>query len=406
MLTTGTVPEAVVHSRVRRLLERMDREGRLGGPLVYAAPVDEAMRQIFPSPGVLSQTAYETFLDPADRSVVYRSVQDAMTAPHSADVGDLQAAMRAAATTAGTASADEAGLRAVFGDAQWSTASGRYLLIQAKLISVSHSIATHVSTDYNLDAQETFLGGWASHAGGEMHLLSTVVADPLTAGSKATLLHEAAHLAHSSIDDHVYYGTPGYEAEEEAKKVNNAAHYEELPRRAWGASSYAGQTFTPGVSSTGAPLTLEQRIQVQATLYFRKVWDAAADVDDLLKTARRDQLVGTVIDAPTVARMLEVSPLMDLTLHTQAASPPSVTSLDVTTSESIARGASLAGDRVTEAPLALTAMLWIPEAILIPVAVSHVIDFAIAAYGGFLGDPARDRDLLDWLHNHYRDVFP
>ena len=164
-----------------------------------------------------------------------------------------------------------------------------------------------------------------------------VVADPLTGGSKATLLHEAAHLASSSIEDYVYYGSPGFEAADHATKVNNAAHYEELPRRIWHVSRYPNLTFTPGISRSGAPLTTEERIKAGGVEYYRQAWDAAIDFDDLIKQARRDQLDGMILDGKTADRLLEVSPLMGLTLHEQQFSPPDIPRLDVTTSESIVR---------------------------------------------------------------------
>jgi hypothetical protein len=271
---------------------------------------------------------------------------------------------------------------------------------------VSADIENRITTDYNLDAQETFLGGWASFGSQHIHLLSEVVADPLTAGSKVTLLHEAAHLVAANIDDHVYYGTTGFEAKDHGIKVNNAAHYEELPRRIWGVSRYPGQTFTPGVSSSGAPLTTEERIRAGGAEFYRRAWDAAADFDDLIKEARRDQLGGTALDGSTVTRLLEVSPLMGLTLHEQSGSPPDITQLDVTTSESIVRAMSMAGDHIGSLPDIVPMGPFLSTADEIAVGVNRIVDAAMAAYGGLLGDATRDRALMDWLKNHYRNVFP
>lgn len=403
LLTSGTVDESVVQSRVRRLLVRMQREGRLR--IAASISIDTIMAEMFPSPGTIDQAAYERYIDPADRSMVYESVHQAHTAPEAADRPDLRQAMREAATTADTVAGDEAGLRAVFGDTHWSTAAARYRTIRARLQAVAADIANKVSTDYNLDAQETFLGGWADFGSQHMHLLSEVVADPLTADSKATLLHEGAHLANAAITDHVYYGTPGFVSADADDKVDNAAHYEELPRRAWGASSFNGQTFTPGVSSGGTALTTEERIRADAANYFRRAWDAAADVDDMAKGARRDQLDTGSIDSAVRDRLLEVSPLMDLTLHEQRRSPMEISRLDVTTTESIARGVTLAGSFVSSVP-ATPMGPFASEVTEIAAGKSMVIDGAIAAYGALLGDSARDRRLLDWLDSHYKNVFP
>ena len=405
MLAVGTVDEAVVRSRVRRLLDRMNREGRLSGSMTYG-DIDVVMDDIFPAPGVLDQAAYDRYIDPADRTMVYDSVRQASTTPRAADRADLRNAMLSAATTAQSVATNEAGLRAVFGPAEWTTAQVNYGLIHDRLTTVSADIQNRITTDYNLDAQETFLGGWASFGGQHMHLLSEVVADPLTAESKATLLHEAAHLALSSIDDHVYYGTTGFEAEDHAIKIVNAAHYEELPRRAWGVSRYAGQTFTPGVSSSGAPLTTEERIRAGGAEYYRRAWDAAADFDDLIKQARRDQLDGTALGGSTVVRLLEVSPLMDLTLHEQTGSSLDITRLDVTTSESIVRAMSMAGDHTGSLTDIVPMGPFLSTADEISAGVNRTVDAAMAAYGGLLGDATRDRLLMDWLHSHYRNVHP
>jgi hypothetical protein len=405
ILSSGTVEESVVHSRVRRLLERMYREGRLCSA-TSATDIGVVMNEIFPMPGQLDQAAYERYIDPADRTMVYHSVRDAYTTPNTADRANLGTAMQDAATTALAVSKDATGLRAVFGPTEWSTAQAGYRLIHNRLIAISADIEHRISTDYNLDAEETFLGGWASFDDQHIHLLSRVVSDPLTPQSKVTLLHEASHLAASRIDDYGYYGSPGFEAAEEATKVNNAAHYEELPRRIWGISRYAGQTFTPGLSSSGAPLTTEEQIRAEGVEYYRLAWDAAADFDKLIKDVRRNQLDGTPLDGATVARMLEVSPLMDLTLHEQMISPPEVTGLDITTSESIVRAMGMAMRNVPNVPNVMPMGSFLSAADEIAAGVSLAVDAAMAAYGGLLGDAARDRRLVDWLHDHYRNVYP
>ena len=404
LLAAGTVDEAVVRSRVRRLLDRMNREGRLR--VGASVDIDVVMDEIFPSPGVLDQVAYERYIDPADRTMVYHSVRDASATPRAADRADLRSAMLSAATTARSVATDEAGLRAVFGPALWTSAKSNYRLIHDRLRDVSADIENRITTDYNLDAQETFLGGWASFGGQHMHLLSEVVADPLTAESKATLLHEAAHLAANRIDDHVYYGSSGFEAADHPTKIDNAAHYEELPRRVWGVSRYPGLTFRPGISSSGAPLTTEERIRAGGVEYYRRAWDAAADFDDLIKQARRDQLDGTALSGSTVTRLLEVSPLMDLTLHEQQRSPPEITRLDVTTSESIVRAMSMAGDHVESLTNVMPMGPFRSTADEIAAGVDLAVDAAMAAYGGLLGDASRDRQLADWLYNHYERVHP
>ena len=408
MLAAGTVDEAVVRSCVRRLLDRMNREGRLRVtlPVPLIDPIGVVMDEIFPTPGTLDQEAYNRYIDPADRTMVYYSVREASTTPRAADRADLRSAMLSAATTAQSVTTDEAGLRAVFGPTEWANARTNYGLIHDRLRAVSADIENRITTDYNLDAQEIFLGGWARFSSQHIHLLSSVVADPLTADSKVILLHEAAHLAAPSINDYVYYGTTGFEAADHATKINNAAHYEELPRRVWCVSRYPDQTFTPGISSSGAPLTTEEQIRGGGVEYYRRAWTDAVRFDLFIKRCRRDQLNGTILSGSEVTRLLQVSQLMDLTLHEQQSRPPDITRLDVTTSESIVRAMRMAGNHIGSLTNVMPMGPFLSTADEIAAGVNLAVDAAMVAYGGMLGDATRDRQLTDWLHSHYGSVYP
>jgi hypothetical protein len=405
MLTSGPVDEGVVRSRVRRLLERMSREGRLRDDQA-TVDVDLAMQEIFPSSGVLDETAYERYVDPSDRTMIYKSVEDAWSAIRAEDYSDLQAAMRSTALTARSCARDTEGLRAVFGDVNWSIASARYLQISARLDSLSKDIWSRVTTDYNLDADESFLGGMALFDSQHVHLLSEVVSDPLTAESRTTLLHEAAHLADESITDRGYYGTTGFEAKEDEVKITNAAHYEELPRRIWGTSDYVDHAFEPGLTETGEPLTVEEKIRDDAVEFYRRAWDAAADLHDLMASCRREQLAGADLDALTRIRLLEVSPLIDLTLHEQSSDPIEITRLDVATTESVARAVALAGGLVETLPVEVPLGPFRSDDDAVASGVGPLVDQAIAGHGGLLDDSRRDRAALYWLHSHFENVWP
>ncbi|NTV54747.1 MAG: hypothetical protein HGA73_04720 [Syntrophaceae bacterium] len=401
-------------SRVRRLLERMYREGRLYSMTCNDesdpdTDLDTLMLAIFPSPGYLDQAVFEHYIGPGERKMVYHSVREAYTKPDPSHRADLKTAVMAAAETASSVSNDKAGLEAVFGSEKLQAASSNYRKIYNRLyLDVSDDIENRITTDYNLDSRETFVGGWASFENKHIHLESTVVTDPLKPESKVTILHEASHLASKSIlDDGGYYGSPGFEAATKETKIDNAAHYEELPRRRWGISRYNDKTFTPGISGSGKPLTTEEQIRVGGIEYYRCSWDAAADFDDLIKQARRDELNGTGLDAGTLARILEVSPLMDLTLHEQTVSPLNITKLDITTSESIVRAIGLAPIQIIT--LAKTKIMptgrFRSKDKEIAAGINLAVDAAMAAYGGMLGDAKRDRKLIDWLHDHYQKVF-
>ena len=179
----------------------------------------------------------------------------------------------------------------------------------------------HITTDYNLDDPEVGLGGWASFASRHMHLLLDVVQGTDPKETTATLIHEAAHLADSSVDDHGYYGTPNFEALPEDIKVKNAAHYEELPRRdpTLGTSKYMGHTFTPGTTKGGGKVTWEDEIQQMASEYLRQAWDASVDTFTFIRGVRKSALAGDKKPFSTnKVLILEISKLMDLTIHGRA----------------------------------------------------------------------------------------
>jgi hypothetical protein len=403
----------------------MNREGRLKVN-ESIADISEVMYEIFPSPAHIDQAAFERYIDPANRKMVYQSVQEANTTPRENDRENLKRGLESAAGTAGEVANDNAGLEAVFGTGRYfdvtmrkiwglptvkaekyvTIAQQNYRKIRVKLNELADSIDSNITIDYNLDAEETFLGGGAVYAKQHVYLMSDIVKNPFKASSKATLLHEAAHLSDPDIKDYGYYGSPGFEAAAGETKINNAAHYEELPQRMWGTSFYRNQSFRPGISSSGKHCTREDKIRQEATDYYRKAWDAAVDVHYRLKQIHLQQLSGKfskvdwLFQVQMAALLTEVSILMDLTLHKQKTWPPEITLLDITTAESITRGISWAKKYVKQLPLET-----LPEVDAIaPIISSWSVDKAMAAYGGLLGDAKRDRKLVDWLHDHYKKI--
>jgi hypothetical protein len=419
MLSSGSVDETIVLSRVRKLLDRMNREGRLKG----LANLDSVMYEIFPIPGYLDQAAYERYIDPADRTMVYQTVREAIITPHKEHRAELKLGLLAAAGTAAVAAQDVDGLKEVFGVTEGSewlgyiyviTAQQNYLAIQTRLNELAFNIESKITTDYNLDAREAFVSGWASN--GVLHVRAKIVTEPLATSSKATFIHEAAHLVNSNIKDYVYDDKPGFDTAAAETKINNAAHYEELPKRHWGVSAYKGQTFTPGLSNSGKSLTAEEKIRQKAVNYFRMAWHSAVMAQDMLRDIRKEQLDGKRFDkgwwseAKMNTRLSELSQLMDLTLHEQWGWPPEITLLDVTTAESIAREVHMAGDHVAKLSKdqimsPLLPQKWL-QFLLEDQGVIIAANSALKAHGSLLGDPNRDLRLLFWLHDHYDKVWP
>ncbi|MEV6449119.1 hypothetical protein [Amycolatopsis sp. NPDC051716] len=387
------IPQAVVKDRVAQLLGRMQFEKRLKSK----DPVPSIVAKIFPGPGVISQKEFEKALDPADRSLVYQTVFDADTAVKKADRAKLKALMKDAGALMATVEGDAAGLTAVFGG-QDAVAKSRYAAARSALATVASDLEKHVTTDYNLDDPEISLGGWASHSAQVMHLLVDVVKGTNPAESKATLIHESAHLGSGSVVDLGYYATPGFEAMSELDKVNNAAHFEELPRRAMGVSSFVGHTFKPNIVKGGGVITRTDVVRKIAGDHLQHAWDAAADAHMWLRGVRKAKLRGD--GKPFTddrALIMELSQVADLTIHTQSVAHAKVTTLDVTIIESIARAMGLLGELVTG--LALP-----PGPFSDKGAAEAMVAEAAKQYGHLLGDAGRDKTLIDWLAARFHNL--
>jgi hypothetical protein len=130
----------------------------------------------------------------------------------------------------------------------------------------------------------------------------------------------------------------------------------------------------------------------------RQAWDAGVDAHTFIRGVRREYLAGN--NKPfndNKAMILEISKLMDLTIHEQAAGKAVVTTLDVTLCESVSRGVKLVRG------LARTVPFPSPLGALTDVEVrDQIVAAAVTKYGNLLNDATRDKALLDWLQGHYR----
>lgn len=389
------IPEAVVKDRVTRLLERMAHEKRLKS----TDPVPDIVARIFPSPGVIDEAAFDAAVDVGDRRNLYKSVLEAFTTVKPSDRPALRSAMKDAADLIQKVEGDDAGLTKVFGGKK-AEAKTNYGKARSALGTLQSKISTKVTTDYNLDAMEIGLGGWASFKEQEVHLTSAVaqVTDPKK--TQITLIHEAAHLADRTINDRGYYGSANFEALDEDVKLGNAAHYEELPRRAQGTSKFPGKTFTPGVLASGSAPTREDDVRRMASEFLRMAWDAAVDTHVFFRDLRKSYLQqGHWAFRKHRTVIMELSKLMDLSIHEQAGTVNVVTMLDVSLTESIARGVSL-----TRQELPSVTFPAAPGAKTDTEIRDDMVDAAVARYGNLLRDKARDRKLLEWFEAHYHNV--
>lgn len=299
----------------------------------------------------MDEAEFNKVVDPSDRTMIYQSVRDTDTRVRRADKSGLKAAMKDAADLMEKSENDATGLQQVFGSKYAATAKTNYEKGRKALINTSRLMGLRVSTDYNLDDDEVDLGGWANFRTKRMHLVADVVKVSNPNASKVTLVHEAMHLADLHVDDLGYYGSPGFESMSEIEKLDNSAHYEELPRRQMGTSEYVGVTFTPDASKTGAPVTREDHVRRDASEFMRRAWDAAVSVHTFLRDVHRAGLAGRKRPFRIHRALIEeISGLMDLTIHEQSEKRAEVTTLDLTLTESIARGISKIVDNVDEAP--------------------------------------------------------
>jgi hypothetical protein len=389
------IPEKVVKDRVTELLQRMAREKRLKSK----DPVPTIIGKIFPGPGKIDESEFNNAVDASDRTVIYQSVIDADTNVKAPDKPALIAAIKDAADLVNKVMADAAGLKQVFG-AQDGVAKANYAKAKTALEKASKDLDKSVTTDYNLDDPEVGLGGYALNDKQTMHLLLRIALVKDANDTKATVIHEASHLADSSVDDQVYYGNAGFFELDEAKKVANAAHYEELPRRVMGTSSFSGKTFTPGVTVGGGAVTREDKVKAATNLYLRKAWDAGVDAHMFIRgVLREDQAGNKKPFNDNKALIFEMSKLMNLTIHEQAAAKARVTTLDVTLSESVSRGVRLVGSLASGIPFPSPVGTQTDAQLR-----DSIVAAAVTKYGALLNNSARDKALLDWFVAHYRSL--
>jgi hypothetical protein len=394
------IPEAVIKNRVTMLLMRMEKEKKLKSN----DPVPVIVNKIFPAPGVIDETEFNNALDVTDRNLIYKSITDAYTNIKKEDVPAFRTMLKDAAADVQTAAADKTGLTQVFGskDQEAKRNYGKIGRILRRLAAGAAAIARGFTTDYNLDDSQVVLGGSANFGSQTMHLEVDVVKVKDPKESRVTVIHEAAHLAGNAIDDYGYYGEEGFFDLTEEKKIVNAAHYEELPRRILNTSKYPNQIFAPGKDQSGKPITREGNIREDVSNYLTKAWDAAVDVHQFLRYVRWSYLEKS--NWPFIKSkklILEISRLMDLTIHEQAEKKAIVTTLDLTLTESIARAVMYISEYAKSVSFPNPVGNLTDEALK-----DKIVEEAVKKYGNLMTSPARDKILLDWLSDHYRNVWP
>ena len=398
--SSGILDEADVEAAIRRALRRMDFEWEL------RTDAEDVMKSIFPGGGVFDEAKAASIFGTSKRRV-YTSFAEAESKLTPGDKAKLADVAEAAMREMDNAMNDKYGLDDVFGS-KAGVAKERYRKGKAALAKAIKNADKAIDADYNRDDPQVNLGGWANYDSQHIHLTGDVAEVKDRTAAIITLIHESMHLSHPDVDDHGYYGTPGFEAMPEKVKINNAAHYEELPARSLGVSRYAidpagvipgYQTFRPGVTKGGSAMTFEDHVRRDASEHMRKAWDAAVDAHGYIRgVAVKIQNKPKGGDfAANRKSLLALSQMEQLTIHKQKPKPYTITTLDVVLSEGVARGVAIVGSKVKKQPA--------PSGTDRKAAVDTMIDGAIAAYGELLGNAIDDRKLIDWLVKHYRKGF-
>jgi hypothetical protein len=407
MMAAGEVPEDKIKDSIATALMRMQREKK-GALLKTSDSVPDIMKRLFPAPGTFDEAEFAKVVDVADRSKIYERAVDAEAKLTPADKTKLIAAMGRADLMLDDAVADDVNLKLVFGT-KAAQAKANYGKAKAALAKLKGKIDTNVHTDYNRDDEQVSLGGWAQFATQMVHLEPDVAAGKDPIESALTILHECAHLASASVmDDGGYYPpsaakSAGWETMTDDEKLNNAAHYEEIPRRQLGIGVFKNdQEFKPGISaSSGGAVTFETEVRLAARQYLRKAWDAAVDTHLGIRKIRVSIEKGSTASfKANEALIVEISKVAKLTIHQQKPKPHTIETLDVVLCEGVARGTSVIQ--------AFAPKQTVPAALVPPKTKQDCVEDVVAGaakdYGALTGNAADDKKLLDWMVAHYQNV--
>ncbi|MEZ4468048.1 MAG: DUF4157 domain-containing protein [bacterium] len=177
-----------------------------------------------------------------------------------------------------------ADLEQVFGRGHVNTARARYTAAKRRMNTLHRQ--NKIVTDRSGYNAEVSLGGLTGP--NQISLAPGVIDNPGDHENIVTMLHESMHAGNGSVDDFGYIGTPSFTQLEASVKLNNAAHYEVVPRRIFSLpGDYAGQAFVPAGTTSGgvtAP-ALTPREQAIRTCQetFRQAWTVGLNLHSLFQ---------------------------------------------------------------------------------------------------------------------------
>jgi hypothetical protein len=259
--------------------------------------------------------------------------------------------------TAISSGSRDSDLRDVFGARNVRTAKRRYARARARMRVLNRRNA--IVTDRSGYNAEVGLGGLTNSE--QISVSPHTIDHPSDHESVVTFIHESMHAGNASVDDFGYITQPSFTALPEATKLNNAAHYEVVPRRILGAShAFTGTVFVPAGTTSGsttAPaLTPREEAVRGASEEYRAAWTAGLNLHSLFVQVHRNPAQWNTLDlranfsgASSGARFSNTLPYWSqvegLTIHGRQASinpagPPAqqpVTLIDIALSEGLVR---------------------------------------------------------------------
>lgn len=185
----------------------------------------------------------------------------------------------------------DASIGQIFGTGNITTAKNRYAAARVRMNFLNTQ--NKIVTDRSGYSGEVGLGGLTNSA--QIMVSFGTIDNPLEKGSVVTMIHEAMHAGNNSVTDLGYISRTDFHRMQEADKLNNAAHYEVVPRRILVTTNFtfAGQTFTPAGATTSSGVVTpsltprEQAVRATSEI-FRKAWTIGLNLHNLFVEVYRN----------------------------------------------------------------------------------------------------------------------
>ncbi len=207
------------------------------------------------------------------------SLIDCPPRPQTADAANIARLVQQAGALIGRIVAGERDgeLAQVFGPANVELAKQRYQHAWKRMDLLEH--AQRIVTDRSGFCFEVGVGGTSTSTA--IRLVPALV-DTFSKSAVVNLIHEAMHAGNPTVHDHGYLRDPSFTSLSEQVKLDNAAHYEVVPRRVLGMTfTFDGQPFTPAGQGDAPPPTVRQQARREASERLRLAWTGSYQLHTL-----------------------------------------------------------------------------------------------------------------------------